>query len=392
MKLKVLYIGLILGLLNGCTNTTMEKVELKEPEEVVEHGKIPEKLPAYWPTTEWKTSLPEQQGMSSSKLADLFEKIVDASPLDGLIIIRNGYIVAEKYDEDLFGVDETHPINSVTKSFMSAVTGVAIQEGYIESVDDRILDYFPNRKIANVDENKKNWTIKDFLTMNGGLDWPELDQERKHQFWREFESTDDTVQYSLDQPTDPNLVDKFHYNSGLPHILSAIIQQKTGMKTSEYAKAKIFDRIGITTAYWPEAQGVSKGGYRMEMTPRDMARFGYLYMNKGKWDGEQIIPEDWVETSMSPLIPTDTPGGEHYGYYFWITTTQDGYKEISAMGDRGQYIIMVPELDLLVIQTSSDWFTDIDIYQDYIYSAVESSQPIPVDKEGNSRLNAIKSL
>lgn len=388
---NAIYIVLALGILSGCTATTVEnKNKSEEAVESVKNGivdgKIPEKLGSYWPTTDWRTSLPEQQGISSSKLADLFESLEEKTNLlAGLIIIRNGYIVAEHYPNPAYKQDTKHEINSVTKSIMSAVTGVAINEGYIKSVDDRIFDYFPNLTLANMDEHKKNLTVKDFLMMTSGLDWGELDKERRKQLWADFESTKDTVQFVLDKPTDPKLIDKFNYNTGLCHILSAIVQQTTGKKTAEYAQEKIFNKIGITTAVWPETQGVNKGGYSMEMTPRDMARFGYLYMNEGEWNGEQIIPKEWVHTSFSELVPTGVTGGEHYGYYFWITTTKDGYKEISAMGDRGQYIIMVPELDLLVVQTSGAYL-NTNIYEDYIYPSVVASEPIPVDAEGNKRL------
>lgn len=224
--------------------------------------------------------------------------------------------------------------------------------------------------------------------MDSGLDWGELDPEREVQFWTDFESTNDTVQFVLDKPTNPKLIGKFDYNTGLPHILSAIIQKQTGMKLADYANQKIFDKIGITSASWPEVQGVNTGGYRLEMTPRDMARFGYLYLNNGNWNGEQIVPEDWVKTSTSEIIPTGFKGGEHYGYYFWISKTKDGYKEISAMGDKGQYIIMVPELNLLIVQTARDYLRDIDIF-DEIYSAVEENKPIPVDAKSDARLKKL---
>lgn len=137
---------LIAGLLlSGCTKSPND-VEIKKTKDIIESGNIiPEKLPEYWPTTEWKTSLPEAQGMSSSTLADMFQFLEDdpANPIESLIIIRNGYIVAEKY-YGFYNKDTIHPINSVTKSIMSSVTGVAIEEGFINSVDDRIIDYFPD--------------------------------------------------------------------------------------------------------------------------------------------------------------------------------------------------------------------------------------------------------
>lgn len=222
--------------------------------------------------------------------------------------------------------------------------------------------------------------------MHSGLDWGELDPEREVEFWHDFESTKDTVQFVLDKPTDPKLVNKFDYNTGLPHILSAIIQKQTGMKTAAFAKKNLFDKIGMTSAKWPEVQGVNTGGYQMEMTPRDMARFGYLYLNNGKWNGKQIVPKDWVKTSTSKLIPTGWKVGSYYGYYFWVETMKQGYTEISAMGANGQYILMVPELNLLVVQTARDYLQDNNIYDDYIYSAVKANHPIPVDAKSDARL------
>lgn len=230
-------------------------------------------------------------------------------------------------------------------------------------------------------------TVKQFLTMTSGLDWPELDSPDSRTLWREFESTSDTIQYVLDRPTKLDQINTFNYNTGLGHILSAIVQNQTGMRTSEYAQQKIFDKIGVTTALWQQAQGIDKGGYRMHMIPRDMAKFGYLYLKNGQWDGEQVIPEQWVKDSIKYQVPT---GDErvYYGYYWWLMKTEQGYEEISAMGDNGQYIIIVPELDLVVVQTARD-FGNLHIYNDYIYPAVVSSNPIEVDVEGNERLKEL---
>jgi CubicO group peptidase (beta-lactamase class C family) len=384
---------LLFGLLTGCTKeeTTKKANHIQNNVQDFKDHETPQRLPDYWPTKKWRTSLPEQQGVNSAKLADLFERLEKENQfIDSLIIVKNGYIVAEKY-YGIYSKDTMHEINSVTKSMMSAVTGAAIADGHITGVDEKVLDYFPGRKIQNMDTNKQNWTIHQFLSMSAGLDWREIGENKSPDFWSEFEYTEDTVKFVLDKPINRIQLKKFNYNTGLPHVLSAIVQNQTGMKTSEYARKKLFEPIGITKFDWPEAQGVSKGGYRMSMSPRNMARFGYLYLQHGKWDGKQIIPEEWVKKSTSPQVPTRMAGAENYGYYFWLHKTKDGYDEISAMGDRGQYIIIVPQLDLVVVQTARA-FGDINIYEDYIYPAMESSNPIPVDKKSNERLKKLLNL
>lgn len=386
---QILTIVLSIGILGGCTSKPVEVHDTTEVKQVEKtKGEIPQKLPSYWPTEEWRTSTPEEQGMSSGKLVELFEKLEETShPIEGLIIIRNGYIVAEHYPR-IYKVDTQHPINSVTKSIMSSIVGIAIEEGVIKSIDEKILTYFPELEIENADPKKNDMTIRQFLTFTSGLDWPELDKGNSVKLWREFETTSDTTKYVLSKPILENQIGKFNYNTGESHVLSNIIQNQTGQKTSEYAEEKLFSKIGVTSATWSEAQGVSKGGYGMQMVPRDMARFGYLYLNKGEWDGEQIVPSDWVVASTSPQTETGRAGGEHYGYNFWLTKTKAGYDEYSAMGDRGQYIIVVPELNLIVIQTASA-YGKLNIIEDYIYPSVISDSPVIIDHEANKRLHEL---
>jgi CubicO group peptidase (beta-lactamase class C family) len=179
-KNSIIITALAASLLVGCTNAKGTKQDLKAAapaqKEAVD-GKIAKKLSEYWPTKEWKTSLPEQQGMDSGKLGDLLDALVKKnSPIQGLIVIRNGYIVTEKYT-GIYNKTMSHAINSVTKSVTFALTGVAIKEGYIKSVNDHVLDYFSDRQFTD-SEHKKSITIENLLTMSAGLEWPEIGRGR----------------------------------------------------------------------------------------------------------------------------------------------------------------------------------------------------------------------
>jgi CubicO group peptidase (beta-lactamase class C family) len=152
-------------------------------------------------------------------------------------------------------------------------------------------------------------------------------------------------------------------------VLSAIVQKQSGKPTSEYARERIFTRIGMTSVDWnSDRNGISKGGTDIYMTPRDMARFGLLMLNEGEWDGLRILPAEWVKEATSTQTAPGIPGGEQYGYYFWLTEMH-GYEVYEAMGSGGQFIAVVPDLDLVVVQTSTGVELD-PLLMDYILPSV----------------------
>ncbi|NGQ95780.1 serine hydrolase [Brevibacillus sp. SYP-B805] len=353
-----------------------------------EAGSIHARPAAYWPTTEWKTCLPEEQGMKSEKLVELFRFMKEKKPSsDGLLIIRNGYIVAETYGNG-YSKFRKHHLFSVTKSIMGAVWGIAMRDGIVSSsLDERVVSYFPELKIANHDDSKQNMTIRQFLTMSSGLAWPEWEQG--DQVWREWDASDDQLQYVLDKPIIKEQINLFNYNSGEPHVLSAIVERKAGRSTFDFAREKLFAPLGITNVDWKtDKKGITMGGAGLFMTPRDLAKFGYLYLKQGEWDGAQVIPAEWVRASTSPQMPTNLPGGEHYGYYFWLTNLA-GHTVYEAVGAHGQYMIVIPDLDVIVVQTSSESVDPDKMVMDYIIPSAVSSEPIPVNHEANKVLQEL---
>jgi CubicO group peptidase (beta-lactamase class C family) len=303
--------------------------------------------------------------------------------VNALLVVRGGYLVFERY----YGgceQDDTHLVASVTKSFTSALIGIAIEQGFIEGVHQSILDFFPEYAPGAHDHLKRRMTIRHLLTMTAGFQWrtgarayePLLDRMRRSKDW---------VAFILELPVRERSFGTFQYNSGASHLLSAIITRSTGRCAQEFAAEHLFEPIGIDqpatnvqhtysqadvfrnkAGGWPQdPQGNSIGGWGLVLKPRDMARFGYLYLNGGQWDGEQIIPKKWVEDSISP----HTPG---YGYQWWLRDV-NGVFAFSAVGRGGQHIFCIPEKDLVVVVASKPggrWRDRWPLLEEFVIPAV----------------------
>lgn len=378
----ILLILIITGYLERYGSERVAKGEKEETSEL-----ILSELHTVWPTEEWPTSTPEEQGMDSEKLVELFEYIEQNDPrqLHGLLIIRNGHIVAEKYTSPY---NEKYPHNtySVTKSLTSAIVGIAIDEGII-NLNDRVLDYFPDMTFENMSEEKENMTIEQLLLMKTGIQWPEWDSEESAiQLFRVWENSKSPLQYYLDQPIIKEQVGEWNYDTGAPYVLGAIIERASGMTLNEYGKEKIFDRIGMDSLeFYVTNEGIGHGGTYSQMTPRDMARFGYLYLHDGKWDGEQIVPKEWVKESLYPHTEFDVYDYD-YGYYFYLNESENG-RVFSARGAGGQWILVVPELELIVIETGRS-FERVSI-NEYIVPAIKSESPLLANDQAYDRLKEL---
>ena len=307
----------------------------------------------YWPTQEWQVTTPEKQDVDSTALDRITSYVQDSGlEVDSVIVIRHGYIVYEKYFRAPWNKDRIHNIYSCTKSVMGSLVGIAVQQGKIKSLNDKMLHYFPNRTIQNLDERKKSITLLNLMTMKGGFDWA----ERTYPYsdprnpWIQALRSNDTIQFVLDRPmaTQPGTV--WAYNGGYSQIFSAIVTDKTGMNTMEFAKKNLFSPLGITKFIWrTDRQGLYDAGGGLSMTPRDMAKYGYLIMNKGMWDGKQIIPADFVAESIKTQTTFNANSG--YGYESWWTIPLDGY--YYAAGIRGQRIYVMEKQDMVVVTTGN---------------------------------------
>jgi CubicO group peptidase (beta-lactamase class C family) len=300
--------------------------------------------PDYWPTDAWQATTPEQQGIDSAQLAEGVRSIQEKHlAIDSLMIIRNGYMVLDAYYSPYDG-SFPHDFASVTKSVMTTLIGIAVDQGKLQ-LNQKVVSFFPNRSIANLDERKESMTILDLVSMRNGMasgcfkgDEPTLDAMR---------ATPDWVQDALDR----KMVDKpgssFCYDSPGMHLLSAILQETTGMTAHEFAQKYLFEPLGIRDVVWlSDPQGYTHGWGDLHMKPEDAAKLGYLWLHDGVWDGRQIVSSSWVSSSVqahSRMV------GNEYGYgYGWWVTAFDYY----AMGRGGQYIHVMPSKNTVVVITA----------------------------------------
>ena len=343
--------------------------------------------PEYFPTEGWQHSTPEDQGMRSQILADMMEVIkLNRYNIDSILIVRNGYIVLDAYFYP-FSKNLRHPIHSCTKSIMSALIGIALAKGHIESVNQPVQDFFCDKTIANMNDYKKSITLEHLLMMASGLDC----KDSYLYDWRglyDMKNSGDWAQYVLDLPMAGPPGSRFEYCNGLSYLLSAIIQNTTRMKTLDFAQKKLFNPLGISEIVWEESpQGIDIGYGGMWLKPHDMAKIGWLYLNKGRWGQKQIVPAAWVETSTRGHIKANP--GDQYGYHWWVN--DDG--SYSAVGYKGQFIFVQPEKNIVVVFTGDlpggSFFVPIELGRKYIIPAAESSKSLPPHSEAHARLDKL---
>lgn len=331
---------------------------------------------------DWQAASPESQGMDSNLLAEMFLEIEEGgTDLDSLMILRNGSIVLEAY---FFPntADRKHVMFSITKSFMATLTGIALELGYIESVDQRIVDLLPETSFDNPDPRKEQVTLEDVLTMTSGLGWEEIDPTFAELYYQE-----DWIEYVLGKPMVADPGSLFSYCSGCSHILSAVLQERTGQDLLQFARENLFEPLGISDFNWEtDRSGLPIGGWGLELTTRDMAKIGILYLNQGSWKGTQVIPAEWIDAAVE--YHTDTGDGLGYGYQWWIYPDYEAY---AALGRGGQTVFVIPDKDLIISTTAETPNHDpiIDLIDGFILPAVRSDQGLPPNPEGEKRLRAI---
>ncbi len=338
----------------------------------------PQLVPDYWPTDGWRLSPPELQGMSSSILQELYAYIRSQDlPLDSYLVVRHGYIVYEDYPRAGYGLDDYHILHSVTKSFTSALIGIAIDLGYIPSIDSTVLSFFPNRTIANLDDRKQRMTVEHLLNMMAGIDWDEWAYpytDARNDLVQMIYSSD-CIQFMLDRPMAAEPGTTWVYNTGASHLLAGILRETTGLVPLQFAFDHLFEPLGISSVFWTRDQtGLNYGGSELRLRPRDMAKFGLLYLNDGEWDGTQIIPASWVEQSKQSVgIPWSDTG---YGYQWWKQLSVGTFE---ARGLHSQWIIIHPEYDLVIVQTASDFEGEVNVFNlvlNYVFRAITEFTPI----------------
>jgi CubicO group peptidase (beta-lactamase class C family) len=268
----------------------------------------------------------------------------DLPRLHSLLVSRRGELVFERYYN---GARATRPANikSASKSLISALVGIAIDRRLVSGVDTPIATYFPELK-KDRDPAKQRITIEDLLTMRSGL---ETTSNRNYGAWVQSRNW---VQHALSRPMFSEPGTQMEYSTGNTHLLSAILTKATGTSTWQFVNDTIGRPLGFAIARWPQdPQGIYFGGNDMLLTPRQMLAFGELYLNRGRVNTRQIVPDAWIDRSFVPRGRSYWSDQE-YGYGWWIREL-GGHRAHYAWGFGGQYIFVVPDLQLVVVTTSA---------------------------------------
>jgi CubicO group peptidase (beta-lactamase class C family) len=294
-----------------------------------------------WPTTGWPSATPDELNIDPA-LPDILASAALAAPsVTGVVVTRRGKIAA-LWAADGWSLEDPIDIRSCTKSFVSALVGRARHDGLLPSLSVTIGDLIPDRIPPGADPAVANITLWSLLTMTSGLAWSWQDD------YQRIEAAEDPVALTLGLPVAAPQGEVYVYNSGGSHIIGLMVATAAGTPLEDYAREALLDPLGITMHGWRRTpQGEVIGGYGLQITPPDMAKLGYLYLRDGVWEGRQLIAPEYVEQSTIVQSSGDPTGGEPYGYQWWITSAT-GYDAYYALGYGGQYIYVVPALDLVV--------------------------------------------
>lgn len=335
----------------------------------------------------WLTSTPEEQGFDSARLAEGLRSIQSSgTQIHSLMILRNDRVILDAYFQPYDG-SIYHDLASVTKSFMTTLIGIAADQGKLR-LDDRMLSFFPDRRIANRDEHKESITVAHLASMSSGMDCAEIDPELTLMAMR---ATGDWVQYALDLPMVREPGTRFEYCGTDMHLLSAILKQATGMPALEFAHKYLFGPLGIQDVYWPaDPQGITYGWGDLCLRPGDMSKLGALFMHRGEWQGRQIVSREWVENALQARMG-GTGKIEDYGYGWWIG--QPGSEpEFLATGNGGQKIKVYPHLQMIMVTTGGGFeYSEIERY--LLAAMVDMEKPLPANPSGLASLqNALHDI
>ncbi|MFI5379469.1 MAG: serine hydrolase domain-containing protein [Tepidisphaerales bacterium] len=322
-------------------------------------------------------STPEAQGVSSQALLAFIEAADKIDAMNSFMLLRHGQVVAEGWWSP-YDAQSPHSLYSLSKSFTSTAVGLAIAEGKL-SLDDEVLKFFPDDAPAAPSNNLKSMRVSDLLRMNTGqqTEPPRTNNEP----W---------VKTFLAHPVPFKPGTHFLYNTSGTYMLSAIVQKATGMTVLDYLRPRLFEPLGIDKPTWETSpQGISFGGSGLSIRTEDIASFGQLYLQRGKWQGKQLVPETWIDaattrqTSNGSNPKSDWDQG--YGYQFW-RCRNGAYRGDGAFG---QYCIVLPEQDAMIAITSGvkDMQAVMNLIWDKLLPAMKPS-PLPADEAAAGKLTA----
>jgi len=310
----------------------------------------------------WKTNHLKSQNIDTTLIYNLFNQLKDKeNKIHSILLAKTNQIIIEEYFNGQ-SLDQKHDLRSATKSIKSILLGIAIDKGFIDSINDPISKYLKNPiPNKNLDQRKEKITIKHLLTMSSGLDcndWNKKSQGQEDKVYK----TKDWIQYTLNLPmvNEPGTVS--NYCSMGVVLLAEIISQASGMTIDKFAEHYLFNPLAINNVSWGHTSNkkIIPSGKRLYMASRDMAKIGQLILNKGKWNEKQIVSKKWIEESTMPKTKITEID---YGYLWWnfpFKINDKMFISKTALGNGGQYIIVIPELDMVAVFTGGAYNSQED--------------------------------
>lgn len=321
---------------------------------------------------------PESQGVSSQSLLEYIETADrEVNSMHSFMLIRHGKVVAEAWWKPE-SADQPHILWSLSKSFTSTAVGLAVEEGKL-SIDDPILKFFPDDAPEQPSANLKAMRVRDLLTMNAG-----------HQDELNWREQSNWVKAFLAHPVPHKPGTHFRYNTPATYMLSAIVQKVTGETVLEYLTPRLFEPLGIEKPTWETSpQGISIGGYGLYLRTEDIAKFGQLYLQKGKWNGKQLLPESWIDLATSKQVSNgsnpDSDWDQGYGFQFW----QCRHGAFRGDGKDGQFCIVLPEQDAVIAITANtgNMQAELNVVWDKLLPAFRDDA-LPKDAKAQEQLKS----
>ena len=316
----------------------------------------------------------DNTGLDKALLNEMMQKIVDGTyaNVHSVLIIKDGKLVFEEYFYE-YNKTKLHEMRSATKSIISALTGIAIDKGFIKSKTETVLSYFPEYTFKNLTDDKRQITIENLLTNQSGLDC-DVSNPKSEGNETAMNYSDDWIQFTLDLPMIDVPDGRGMYCSGNPITLGRIVEKATKMTLPDFAKQTLFKDIGIKNFKWsfkPDASS-SETFCQVYLTPRDMAKFGLLYLNKGMWADKQVVSKNWIQESLTKHSVIQ---GVNYGYLWWLKSLEvNGTRFFgkAAQGNGGQKIYIWEDQNMVTVITGGNYNSQSpsdELIQKYILPA-----------------------
>jgi CubicO group peptidase (beta-lactamase class C family) len=302
----------------------------------------------------WQVSGAREQGLDSNKINNLYNEANSLDNLYSLLVIKNGYLISEKYFNGKT-VTDASATASVTKSITSALAGIALNEGFIKSTDQKLTEFFPELDWESTDSRKSEITLQQLLQMRSGYPWEESDGYLNKLF-----TTSAWIPFLIQFPLMHDPGTQFGYSNLTAHIMGIIIARSAKTSLKSFALEYLFDYLDVTIPNWPvDAYGYYFGMGDMYLRPRHMAKFGQLYLNHGNWNNKQVIQSEWITRSLQIYSPTTYSSDIHthihqlgYGFLWW-SGISGNYHYNFAWGHGGQMIVIIQGLNMVIVTTAA---------------------------------------